>query len=122
MAARKEAHTEDVSIISTGVTIEGNLISEGNVRIDGKVNGNVSVSGNLTVGDLSIIIGEVKARNITMSGHVEGKVFADEKLRLEAKSVLKGDLITKTLIIDEGALFDGHSTMNRNQNISSTSE
>ncbi|MBS3946407.1 MAG: polymer-forming cytoskeletal protein, partial [Melioribacter sp.] len=55
MAAKKEAHTEDVSIISNGVTINGELKSEGNVRIDGIINGNVSVSGNLTLGDTSHI-------------------------------------------------------------------
>lgn len=115
MAAKKEAHTEDVSIISNGVTINGELKSEGNVRIDGIINGNVSVSGNLTLGDTSHIKGEVKARSINMSGQIEGKVMVDEKLRLESKSVLKGDLIAKTLIIEEGAFFDGRSSMDKNK-------
>ncbi|MBS3945477.1 MAG: polymer-forming cytoskeletal protein, partial [Melioribacter sp.] len=79
------------------------------------INGNVSVSGNLTLGDTSHIKGEVKARSINMSGQIEGKVMVDEKLRLESKSVLKGDLIAKTLIIEEGAFFDGRSSMEKNK-------
>jgi len=112
MAVKKESLTEDVSIISNGVKIDGNLFSEGNVRIDGAVEGNVVVIGNLTIGDLSQLNGEVKAKNITMSGKVFGKIVAEEKLKLEPKSVLKGDLITKYLIIEEGAFFEGNSQMN----------
>jgi len=82
-----------------------------NVRIDGAVHGNVSVNGNLTVGDSSEIHGEIKAKNITMSGKVYGKVTAYEKVKLESKSMLKGDLITKFLIVDEGAYFEGYSFM-----------
>lgn len=112
MAVKKDSHEEEVSIISSGVKIEGNLSSEGNVRIDGIIHGNLSISGNLTIGDSSEIIGEIKARNVTTNGKVEGKIYASEKLKLEPKSVIKGDLITKTLIIEEGAIFEGHSSMN----------
>jgi cytoskeletal protein CcmA (bactofilin family) len=122
MASKKDAHTEDVSIISNGVTINGDLKSEGNVRIDGIINGNVSVSGNLTLGDTSQIIGEVKARSINMSGKIEGKVIVDEKLRLESKSILKGDLIARTLIIEEGAFFDGRSSMDQNKSVNKVFE
>lgn len=112
MAHKKDSPAEDVSIISSGVKIEGNLVSEGNVRIDGIVEGNVTVNGNLTIGDVSELHGEVKAKNITMSGKVFGKISAQEKLKLEQKSILKGDLITKFLIIEEGASFEGYSHMN----------
>jgi len=113
MAHKKETIAEDVSIISSGVKIEGNLFSLGNVRIDGAILGNVTVNGNLTIGDSSELNGEIKATNITMSGKVIGKVNAYEKLKLESKSVLKGDLITKYLIVEEGALFEGNSQMNK---------
>ncbi len=112
MAAKKDSHSEDVSIISGGVKLEGNLFSEGNVRIDGTVVGNVSVNGSLTVGENAHMQGEIKASSITMGGKIEGKVIASEILRLESKSVLKGDLITRKLIIEEGAVFEGNSKMN----------
>ncbi|PKL81943.1 MAG: cell shape determination protein CcmA [Ignavibacteriae bacterium HGW-Ignavibacteriae-3] len=112
MANRRDSLAEEVSIISSGVKIEGNLQSEGNVRIDGSVLGNVFVNGNLTIGDSSEIRGEIKAKNTTMSGKVFGKITTQEKLKLESKAHLKGDLITKYLIIEEGAYFEGMSQMN----------
>ena len=112
MANKREVPaTGDVSILSSGVKIEGKIYSEGNVRIDGQVIGDVTVNGNLTLGESSQINGELKAQNITMSGRVEGKVTATEKLILEARSNLKGDLFAKILVIEEGASFDGTSNM-----------
>lgn len=113
MAHRKDHADEDVSIISSGVKIDGNLFSEGNVRIDGKINGNVTVDGNLTVGEQSELRGEVKAKNVTMSGKLFGKIDAAEKLKLESKAVLKGDLVAKFLVIEEGAYFEGFSNMSQ---------
>lgn len=117
MAAKKETHAEEVSIISSGVKIEGNLFSEGNVRIDGMIVGNLSINGNLTIGESSHIQGEIKAKNITMGGKIEGKVTAAETLRMESKSMLRGDLFARTLVIEEGAIFDGHSSMNRSGSV-----
>jgi cytoskeletal protein CcmA (bactofilin family) len=101
----------DVSILSTGVRIEGKFYSEGNVRIDGKIMGDVIVNGNLTLGESSKINGTVKARNITISGALHGNINATEKVILESKSVLKGDLVAKILVVEEGAKFDGQSKM-----------
>ena len=112
MAQRKDfSSAEDVSILSSGVKIEGKLYSEGNVRVDGKIIGDVTVNGNLTLGDSAELNGEVKARNITISGYLEGTVKASEKLILESTSVLKGDLSAKILVVEEGAKFDGRSIM-----------
>ncbi|MGK9477456.1 bactofilin family protein [Melioribacter sp. OK-6-Me] len=112
MALKKEINEEEVSIISNGVKIEGNINSEGNVRIDGIVRGNLSVNGNLTMGEQAQVIGEIKARNVITNGKVEGKIIAAEKLRLESKAVVKGDIISRILIVEEGAVFDGNSSMN----------
>lgn len=111
MASKKDHLIEDVSIISSSVRIEGDLFSEGNVRIDGVVNGNISVNGNLTIGEGSKLNGAVKAKNVTMNGSLTGKVLAEEKLRLESKATLRGDLVAKALIVEEGALFQGFSNM-----------
>jgi cytoskeletal protein CcmA (bactofilin family) len=112
MAKNNNSSSVDVSILSSGVKVEGKLYSEGNMRIDGKVFGDVTVNGNLTLGDGSSIEGEVKAMNITLSGTVKGTVEANEKVILESGSSLFGDLTAKILVVEEGAKFDGKSNMN----------
>ena len=78
---------------------------------EGKVIGDVTIDGNLTVGEAAQIIGEVKAKNVTLSGKLDGIINCSDKLILESKAVLKGDLNAKVLVIQEGALFEGKSNM-----------
>ncbi len=104
-----------VTIISTGVVIEGKLRSDGNVRMDGIINGDLNAIGNITIGEHGQVNGQVTGQTITLGGKVFGSINAEEKVILETKSVLKGDLITKILIVEEGAEFDGNSKMSANK-------
>ena len=124
MLKRENGHSEDVSILSEGVNIEGKMTSNGNVRIDGKINGDVIIKGNLTIGSSAEIKGHVNAKNMTVSGKIEGILKIDDKLTLESTSVIKGDIIAKILVIEEGAKFDGKSSMTQSsgQNVSTTSD
>ena len=103
---------DEVTIISAGVLIEGKITSNGNIRVDGTINGNVSAEGNITVGENGEVNGEITGDVIAIGGRVIGSVTAKDKVTLEAKSYLKGDLVTKILVIDAGAIFDGRSQMN----------
>ena len=106
-----ENGNDEVTIISSGVLIEGKLSSKGNVRVDGTVKGDVNVNGNVTIGETGDINGEINADVITVGGKVIGKLNAKEKVVLEGKAVLKGDLVAKILVIEAGAKFDGNSKM-----------
>jgi cytoskeletal protein CcmA (bactofilin family) len=99
------------SVIGTGTLVTGNIKSEGTIRIDGKVVGNVATQSDTAIGLTGIVEGSIEARNITVAGKVLGTLNAAQKLVLESKSVLKGDLRTARLVIDEGAVFDGKSAM-----------
>jgi cytoskeletal protein CcmA (bactofilin family) len=115
MGQKKSEIPGEVSILSAGVKIEGRIYSDGNMRVDGTVNGDITVNGNLTLGEQSVVKGDIQARNITASGKIEGSVKASEKFILESGSSLKGDLLTKVLVVEEGAQFYGNSVMNNNE-------
>ena len=102
---------EEVTIISSGVVIEGKVTSSGNVRVDGIVKGDITSQGNLTVGEHGSIEGQLTGESVSIGGKVNGTVNAKEKLVLEPKAQLKGDLITKILVIEAGAIFEGRSSM-----------
>ncbi len=105
-----------VTIISHGVMLEGKIKSNGNLRIDGTVNGNINANGNVTVGESGEVNGEVNANVIVVGGKIVGTITANEKVVLESKSNLKGDIITKILVVEEGAIFDGSSKMGVKEN------
>jgi cytoskeletal protein CcmA (bactofilin family) len=102
---------EQVTIIGTGVVIEGKLSSTGDVRIDGNVKGDIKANGNVTVGESGEVDGQINADIITLGGKVMGSINAKDKLVLESKAALKGDIITKILVVEAGAKFDGKSSM-----------
>lgn len=102
---------DEVTIIGAGVVLEGKLSSNGNIRIDGAINGDINANGSVTVGETGEITGEIKAEVISIGGKVTGSINSKEKAVLESKAVLKGDIITKILVVEAGAIFDGSSKM-----------
>ena len=99
--------SEETTIISRGVKIEGKITSSGNIRIDGEIQGDIFSESNITIGEDAKINGLINATIITIGGKVSGIVRAKDKLILNSKSNLKGDIFTKNLVIEEGAKFDG---------------
>ncbi len=102
---------DEVTIIGAGVILEGKLSSNGNIRIDGSINGDINANGNVTVGETGEISGEIRAEVISIGGRVIGSINAREKAVLESKAVLKGDIVTKILVVEAGAIFDGNTKM-----------
>lgn len=102
---------DEVTIIGAGVVLEGKLSSNGNIRIDGAINGDITANGSVTVGETGEITGEIKADVISIGGKVTGSINSKEKVVLESKAVLKGDIVTKILVVEAGAIFDGSSKM-----------
>jgi len=102
---------EDITIISNGVKIEGKVSSTGSIRVDGILEGDLNAGGNVTVGEQGDIKGEIVADVVSIGGKVVGTINAKEKTVLESKCTLKGDILTKVLVIEAGAKFDGKSSM-----------
>jgi cytoskeletal protein CcmA (bactofilin family) len=73
--------------------------------------GTLQVGGTLVLGPTGRIEGDVAVRSATLAGQLTGNLKALEKIVMETKSVLIGDLETRELIIHEGAIFQGKSVM-----------
>ncbi len=99
--------SEETTIISRGVKIEGKITSSGNIRIDGEIQGDIFSESNITIGEDAKVNGQINANVITIGGKVSGIVRTKDKLILDSKSNLKGDIFAKILVIEEGAKFDG---------------
>lgn len=111
------AKSEEATVISRGVKIEGKLSCSGSIRLDGEVQGDISSQSTVIVGENGKVNGQINADSITIGGKVTGTVRAKEKIVLEAKANLKGDIITKILSVDAGAVFNGNSKMGDSGNL-----
>jgi cytoskeletal protein CcmA (bactofilin family) len=103
--------SNELNFLGTGTFVEGTVETKGSLRIDGRVKGAVKTADTLTIGAKGEVYGEVQARMAIVGGKIDGNVNAEEKLVLEANSILIGNLKTKKLVIDDGAIFQGKSDM-----------
>jgi len=95
------------TLVGHGTTLEGSLNVSSSMRVDGKILGQVTCSDSLLVGKTGVVEASVKVKNATVGGKVVGDIEASEVVILEGNSTVIGDVTTKKLIIEEGAVLNG---------------
>lgn len=105
------ANPGKINSIMEGTSIEGEIKSDSNLRIDGRVKGTINVRGRLIVGQSGVIEGEVTCQSSDIEGTLLGKVNCQDLLSLKATAKLHGDINTKKLAIEPGAVFTGNCSM-----------
>ncbi len=113
MAKPTETDHTSINLIGTGTEIRGEVHSTGDIRIDGRINGKVNCKGKIVVGTTGVLEGDVICQNADFSGTVQAKVEVSELLSLKASCQFRGDIITKKLSIEPGAIFTGTCTMDK---------
>jgi len=93
------------SVLSSDLTVTGNLRTTGDIVIEGTIDGDIRAHL-LTVGETATIRGEIVADDIVINGRVIGRVRG-LKVRLTSTARVEGDIIHKTIAIESGAHFEG---------------
>ena len=99
------------TVLKEDASFEGKLMFEGNVLVDGKFKGQVFSSGDLTVGSSGVLEGEIEIGTINILGEVRGNIKASRKIVINAPAAVRGDIVAPSLIIEEGAVFEGSCSM-----------
>jgi cytoskeletal protein CcmA (bactofilin family) len=93
------------SIISSDLTIKGDLVCTGDLQIDGRVDGDITCR-TLTLGAEPIINSKVKAETVRICGTFSGEIRA-KKVVLTSTAKVKGDIYQEILELERGASFEG---------------
>lgn len=99
------------NVIQKGTVIKGEIESAGNIRIDGTLVGTLTTKAKLVVGSTGDILGDVFCQNANLEGKVEGRVEVVGQLYLKSTALIDGDIVTKKLVVEEGAQFNGSCQM-----------
>jgi cytoskeletal protein CcmA (bactofilin family) len=102
-------------VLSSGVSIKGDLTFRNELLVDGEVEGKINATGALVVGKNARIKGEVRTKSLIVQGTIEGNVFASERCVLQAGSTLRGDIEAQRLAVDENASFHGSAKVTANR-------
>lgn len=102
--------------LDRGSRLSGELRFESSFRIDGHFEGKISSSGRLIIGESGEVDGEIQVGHVAVSGQLRGTVKADEQIHIAAGGRVAADLETPSLLIEDGAQFDGRCSMRRDEN------
>jgi len=103
------------TIIGSSVVINGPITTKKDIRVEGKVNGDIISKGSVFIGPYSVIEGSVTGKNVTVCGTVNGDVFSKGRVIITDRACVNGNLSMDNLIMDEGAVFNGISSMRGNK-------
>jgi cytoskeletal protein CcmA (bactofilin family) len=102
------ANLRTTAYLGPGLIIKGEITGNEDLRLDSKFEGSISIGGfRLTVGPNSQIEGEIKAREVVVSGKVTGNITARDRLEIKKGSSVVGDMSTARIMVEEGAYFKG---------------
>ena len=107
----KESPRGLYTMIGENTVVEGTIIVPHSIRIDGTLRGRLETTEMLTVGNGGVVEADVVARSAIIGGKVVGNLSIEDRVELESNSSLKGDLKTRDIIINEGAVFQGNCAM-----------
>ena len=99
------------TITGNNSKIEGVLVASDPTRVDGLLQGEILSKSSVIVGESGVVKGDIRAVEILVAGTVYGNLKAEERIELTETGRVLGDLVTKSLVIDEGASFKGNCTM-----------
>jgi cytoskeletal protein CcmA (bactofilin family) len=105
------AHAVVTAIIDAGCEFEGKLCFQGTVRIGGTFRGEIYTPDTLIIGEGARVDAQIEAGVIIISGEVNGSLKAKNRVEIHQPAVFRGDILTPSLSVDEGVIFEGSSKM-----------
>ena len=106
---------EALSVIATGTTITGQLVSDGIVKVEGTVIGTIHAERQILVAKGGVIQGDIFTRDAIIGGEIHGSILADDRVEVQASSIIEGDITTLRIVIQEGGEVNGHVRMGNPQ-------
>lgn len=97
----------DLSMIAADMRIEGHITSAGVVKIEGTVVGNVRADHQVLVSAGATVQGDIYTPEAIINGEVTGAIVAKDRTELHSSSVVKGDITTNYLVVQEGSQVNG---------------
>ena len=110
-AVEPELNVNDVSRISAGTAIKGEISSDNDIRVDGKVEGKVFSKGKIVVGPQALISGGLACSSVDFLGTLKGDAYVRDLLTLKSNAVIEGNIHVNKIQVDMGAKINGSCHM-----------
>lgn len=104
-----------LTVLGQNTSFEGDLDFTDNLCITGKFKGRIHTKGDVRLSKTaSCEVSTLTASSVIIEGKITGDIEAKSKAELCSSSVVKGNISTSLLRIEESAYFDGKINMLEN--------
>jgi cytoskeletal protein CcmA (bactofilin family) len=97
------------------VDFKGKIRFEGMFRVEGKCEGEILSGQVLVIGDTGDVNAQINVDNLIVNGKVRGNITASNRIEIAPSGEIRRDIQTSTLVISEGAIFEGNCQMEKRQ-------
>jgi cytoskeletal protein CcmA (bactofilin family) len=109
--AETAAQSNSFSVIDRHSNFDGTFRSSRDLRIEGEVKGTIECQGTLFVAEGANVSAKVDAENIAVAGNLNGEIRCLGRLQILSSGQVRGKVSTVTLVINEGAYYEGQLEM-----------
>jgi cytoskeletal protein CcmA (bactofilin family) len=96
------------SMIGQSITIKGEIIASDPVYVYGSVEGSIHAPEHrVTIGKEGRVKADINAREVVIMGDVCGNLEGGERVEIRSDGSLMGNLATRRIYIEEGAVLSG---------------
>jgi cytoskeletal protein CcmA (bactofilin family) len=92
--------------------LKGDIVFTGGLRVDGKVRGNITAKGDgnstLVLSENAVVTGNITVPHIITNGAIKGNVRAAERIELQNKAEISGDVYYRVIEMALGAVVNGN--------------
>ncbi|HWP28422.1 MAG TPA: polymer-forming cytoskeletal protein [Chloroflexota bacterium] len=99
------------TVVGKGSAVQGTIRSEHSVRIQGTAQGEIESKRAVYVEEGARVSAKITAAEITISGQVDGQIFSSGRVEIKPSGQVTGEISAPTLVMHEGAFFDGQLKM-----------
>lgn len=107
----KPCNTID-TLVGAKAELKGDITFSGGLRVDGKVKGNITAKdgGNstLVLSEQAEVVGDVSVPHTIVNGKIKGNVHCSERIELQSKAEVTGDVHYKIIEMALGAAINGN--------------
>jgi cytoskeletal protein CcmA (bactofilin family) len=98
--------------VGSGTVVTGEASFKAMMRVDGQLSGRITSSGGtLVIGTNGRVDANIEVAVATVHGTVNGDIVATQRLELGRSAKVSGNIQTPSLMIEQGAIFEGSCKM-----------
>lgn len=117
-----DVRKRNVSVIGPTLKFKGELQANEDLIIEGEIEGSIAHQDkNLTIGRQGRVNADIHASVVEILGDVCGDVRGDELVKLHRTAVVRGNIYSPRLVMEDGANFSGSVDMERKAPLRSAS-